>query len=762
MKKIIRAKIFFLSFNILLILAGLVLTLYWNMSGFDKPSAENYRKEYLDSMLDIKELELEDFKTVYRDPVYGKIEKRDGELVYVMPNLSTLITTPNAEVPRSDIFIVDTKHTKKGFTRTTFQVYFSSDPLSIHQWYIKNYGLNAFDVQGFNRKGEIQYPRTDWTFLGKSGVDLNVPEAWKLGATGKGISVIVYDNGVDPNNPDLKNKINLEKAVNFITGVYSTDNRDYHLYSHGTKVAGIIAAEAFNRQGVRGIAYDSTIIPWRYSNVWEDYQLFEFPPEAKVFQNSVGNDPGKLINTEPFAPSLLYADLVYFLSKGNYYIIDYYEIDPKTGRRNLLFNGCTYYQINCAETPKLSTQPIYYPVLAAVSGISSNGEHIDYGTPPKYHIGINASTGSDVMFVAFNTTAQSAMERNSKGIFTTGVPMDNDNSAIEQLTPFKDSPSYKSYYNFYNARDPDNPDIAYTGHFNGTSAAAPMISGVAALVRSINSKLTWTDTYDILIRSSSIGRLAHRPGVRDEMNLWFADGSNLLIERPAEMNGAGFIHSNVYGFGLVNAGKAIKLARSYRPSDLEKDIEIFLATVKIHFSNLSFRAADRVSDATSEVSASTDAEGKVFAAVLELPPSFLKKFETEEDACGKSLKIVAQDQIYYRGIYYNDECRISDLTFTQLEIESPSGRISVIKPMGSMYLMMKNLDLPHRIETKAFYGENIKGTWKVRAITSKGERWKVKYTSEDQVITRNRSADRSDLVTDVTLEIYPLATGEIR
>jgi hypothetical protein len=167
-----------------------------------------------------------------------------------------------------------------------------------------------------------------------------------------------------------------------------------------------------------------------------------------------------------------------------------------------------------------------------------------------------------------------------------------------------------------------------------------------------------------------------------------------------------------------------------------------------------------VADATSEVESQTDAEGKVFAVVLELPASFLKKYETEEDACAKSLKIVAQDQIYYRGIYYNDECRISDLTFTQLEIESPSGRISVIKPMGSMYLMMKNLDLPHRIETKAFYGEDIKGIWKVRAITSKGERWKVKFTNSDQMITKNRSSERTDLTTDVAIEIYPLATGE--
>ncbi len=748
---------------LLILLLTILSTLLIHQNFYDKssiiPNAE-FRVIYLDIHNHKTIFPIQGFDEIHTQPLYGSITYEDNQLIYQMPNLSNLIVSPNSEAPRFDEFAVDSEIIDGHFTRTSFKVYFSSDPLSIYQWYIQNYGLNSYDTQGFNQDGEILYPRKSWSFIGSAGLDLNVPQAWSLGATGKGVGVIVYDSGVDPTNPDLKDQLDLSKAQNFITGTYSTQNKDYRAYTHGTKVAGIIAAKAYNQLGIRGIAYDSTIIPWRYNDVWEDYLLFDFPKEAKVFQNSVGNDPGRLINTEPYSPSILNADLVYFLSKGNYYTINYYEQAPNGQDLDLLYHGCIFYQINCAETPKLSTMPIYYPILAGVSGINANGQHLDYANFHKYILGLNASTGSDVMFVGFNTTSLTSVSSSSKGIFTTGVPMPQDNKALSLLSSFKNSANYESFYSFYTSQDPDNPDTAFTGNFSGTSAAAPMLSAVAALVRSVNPKLTWADTYDILIQASSLNKLETRFGVSDKMNLWFEDGINIMVERPAEKNAAGYLHSNVYGFGLIDAAKAVKIAQTYQPSDLQKINRHFLNSTKIEFHDLTFKASKYVRKATSEVSASTNAEGRIFSVVLEIPPEFLQKFETKKHACNRSMKISSNNTTYYRDIYYNRHCFISDLTFTQLELESPSGKISIIKPMGSMYLIMKNLDLPHRIESKAFYGENPKGLWKIRAITSRGERWKVRFNDPEQKVTLNRSAKRKDLITDVKLEIYTLPSRD--
>src|SRR5215468_10590755 len=73
-------------------------------------------------------------------------------------------------------------------------------------------------------------------------------------ATGKGIRVAVVDTGVDTNHPDLRERI--VKSVSFVQGGELTVGED----SHGTAVAGVIAAIAGNRIGIYGIAPEADIV----------------------------------------------------------------------------------------------------------------------------------------------------------------------------------------------------------------------------------------------------------------------------------------------------------------------------------------------------------------------------------------------------------------------------------------------------------------------------------------------------------------------
>jgi proprotein convertase subtilisin/kexin type 7 len=81
-----------------------------------------------------------------------------------------------------------------------------------------------------------------------------------------------------------------------------------------------------------------------------------------------------------------------------------------------------------------------------------------------------------------------------------------------------------------------------TTRFGGTSAAAPLAAGVVALVLSVNSKLGWRDVQGI-----------------------FALSSEPIDTKDASWrkNGAGLQFSHKYGFGLVNAERAVNLARSW-------------------------------------------------------------------------------------------------------------------------------------------------------------------------------------------------------
>jgi subtilisin family serine protease len=93
---------------------------------------------------------------------------------------------------------------------------------------------------------------------GVIGADMNVENAWNMGATGTGIRVAVIDDGVDLTHPDLVN--------NLLPGFDATGNNSGVAPTadngHGTNCAGIIAATD-NTDGVIGVAFNSRIIPIR-------------------------------------------------------------------------------------------------------------------------------------------------------------------------------------------------------------------------------------------------------------------------------------------------------------------------------------------------------------------------------------------------------------------------------------------------------------------------------------------------------------------
>jgi subtilisin family serine protease len=83
----------------------------------------------------------------------------------------------------------------------------------------------------------------------------------------------------------------------------------------------------------------------------------------------------------------------------------------------------------------------------------------------------------------------------------------------------------------------------YTSDFGGTSAAAPLVAGIVALILSANSALT-------------------PPDVRR------------LLEQTADKIGGGYDergHSDVFGYGRVNAGRAVAAAITAAPSQQPPD-----------------------------------------------------------------------------------------------------------------------------------------------------------------------------------------------
>lgn len=92
----------------------------------------------------------------------------------------------------------------------------------------------------------------------------------------------------------------------------------------------------------------------------------------------------------------------------------------------------------------------------------------------------------------------------------------------------------------------------FTSSFGGTSAAAPIVSGVVALMLEANPDLTWRDIQHVLIHSTRICDPSHPT--------W-------------TVNSAGYPVSYAYGFGAVDAGAAVVTALEWPvlPAQIEYD-----------------------------------------------------------------------------------------------------------------------------------------------------------------------------------------------
>ena len=82
--------------------------------------------------------------------------------------------------------------------------------------------------------------------------------------------------------------------------------------------------------------------------------------------------------------------------------------------------------------------------------------------------------------------------------------------------------------------------LDYTTGFGGTSASAPLVTGVIALMLEANPSLTWRDVQHILVRTAV---------------------KNDPLDDGWSYNAAGYHVNHKFGFGRVDAAAAVNLAQ---------------------------------------------------------------------------------------------------------------------------------------------------------------------------------------------------------
>lgn len=281
------------------------------------------------------------------------------------------------------------------------------------------------------------------------GNDLNLLKVYSkhMGYNnGNPIVLQIVDSGVDINHEDLKANIDLNRSLD---GDKQGDPKPGGFYRpHGTMLAGIAAARAFNGVGVRGVAPFAKIA----GSNWLVSQSLDGLEAAWLS----GNGANEIAVTNN--------------SWGVYYTIDtFYEDIMEEGEKTLR-NGLGRVYVFASgnareENADANIQYVINNRFALVTAaLDHTGKVAEYSTP-----------GANVWITAYGGDAD---VKKGPTIATTFI----SGEAIETW----DEDSKKNY----------------TYAMAGTSAAAPMVTGAVALILEACPNLGWRDVKYILAKSA--------------------------------------------------------------------------------------------------------------------------------------------------------------------------------------------------------------------------------------------------------------------
>jgi subtilisin family serine protease len=415
-----------------------------------------------------------------------------------------------------------------------------ANPLLIHQWYLINTGQSAF-ASDTGTSGEDIYPG-----------DPSITE------TGSGVAVRVVDTGLEIAHEDLAANVQPGASHNFLTGGSDpTDNTCGG--DHGTSVAGLIAMVAGNNVGGQGVAPDAGLQGYNYL----------LSQSAVNFTTALGCSVGCSVGA--FNQSFGTTNNVDFPISATQSSV--YETGTTSGRGGLgtlytkaagngffAFGGAycgnaTALGLTCQNANMDPSNAEPWNIV--VGAVNAKGERSSYSTAGSA-IWVSATGGE----FGYNSSFIGGYSANaySPAMVTT------DQSGCDK--GYSVSASVAFAVNDFEDGHALNDTCNYTSTFNGTSSATPVLSGVIALLLEANSGLTWRDVKHILATTadSTLSESSSLDGTSTPTMVDIAAPGDYTAEQGWVTNTAGYMFHNWYGFGRVDAGAAVALAKTYVPS----------------------------------------------------------------------------------------------------------------------------------------------------------------------------------------------------
>lgn len=522
----------------------------------------------------------------------------------------------------------------------------SEDPLLGMAWHLHNTAQRVFASSA-----------------GQVGFDLNLLQSWQSGLDGRGVKVLISDDGIEDTHEDLKanylytrvSKDYTKAAPYLVTAsppIAAEDN-------HATAVAGLVGAVALNGVGTKGVAPKVSLVSANFLSSAvipsEAILIDQAGGDFDIFNMSWGSQQNNLISpVATFEQQLRVGALTRRAGKGALYVKaagnDFFVYcrgstsELCVGNSNFDGDNITPYTI---MTASLSASGIAasYSSMGSNIWISSFGGEFGDDSPAMI---TTDRMGCTKGFSTSNVVGPVAFERGESG----------------------------------------NESCNYTSTFNGTSAAAPVLSGAIALILQANPSLTWRDIKYILAKTAvpvnytTSGFIPHPQEATPPGAIW---------EQAWVVNGAGFKFHNWYGFGRVDVDAAVMMAKSYTSP--------FGAFVETNWAD--------------------DNSGLNLA----IP---------DNSATGISHTMNVSTNLKIEAVQLKIWATHTDISNLAIELTSPSGTKSIVINMNNSLHNLADY-LGDTFLTNAFYGERSQGTWKIKVIDGKSTqtgtltRWSLNF-----------------------------------
>lgn len=628
----------------------------------------------------------------------------------------------------------------------------ASDPLFAQQWHLQNTGqkayalsagLKAFMVKLYMQAGipeadaksrvEARFKQEEAKLV--KGEDMNVMPAYAKGVTGQGVVAVVVDSGLEIAHEDLQANVLPNRSLNFVSGVLNPmdPTNTTTMGDHGTSVAGLIAAEGWNGKGGHGVAPHAKLIGMNYLEEQTNlsFNLSHGAPGSgigsdeavAVFNRSYGITYPTALSFNEFEDIAQAATAKLRGGKG--------AINTKSSGNSFQDGGSSLENDFCAENGANDLKLTCYnanlentqssPYYFSIGAVNSDGKHTSY-----------SNAGANLMAVA---------PSGEYGDFAPAMVTTDQSTCLRGYSsfPYADmldgivGPGFSAAaYPFNTPAHADNLSCNYTSNFNGTSSAAPNAAGVMALILSANPNLTARDVRHIIASTST---KVDPTNAAVELKV----GSDKFVAHQGWVkNKAGFEFNNLYGFGRVNAGKAVEMALNYsaKLGDLKTTPWLGVGVY-------------------SKTGTSLD---------LEVP---------DNSAKGAEIALDVADAITLESVQFQFQVANSDMTTANfggvgttagsdlaIEVTSPAGTRSVllsskqalIVPAAGAdffdgYILKDSVML-----SNAFYGESAKGTWKIRVLDVNGD--DINASGGVLQVTGYKNNSRPSVVEGAAIRVY--------